>query len=77
MRRLRDCKRTQALLSCFGPIRQHFALERHLLPASLYRKHPAVRLAAWREFTDLTPQSVECLLTNGDLCHRFVSLPAS
>jgi putative transposase len=33
MRRFRDPKRTQKLLSCFGPIRQHFALKRHLLCA--------------------------------------------
>lgn len=37
MRGFRDPKRTQAFLSCFGPIRQHFALKRHLLRASLYR----------------------------------------
>ncbi|TDY21369.1 putative transposase [Paraburkholderia sp. BL6665CI2N2] len=54
MRGFRDCKRTQAFLSCFGPIRQHFALKRHLLRASLYRKHLAARFAAWHEFTDLT-----------------------
>ena len=35
--RFRDPKRTQKFLSCFGPTRQHFALERHLLRASLYR----------------------------------------
>jgi hypothetical protein len=33
---LRDPKRTQKFLSCFGPIRQHFALKRHLLRASLF-----------------------------------------
>lgn len=35
MRGFRDPKRTQAFLSCFGPIRQHFALRRQLLRASL------------------------------------------
>lgn len=40
---------TQAFLSNFGPIRQHFALKRHLLRASLYRKHLAARLSARRE----------------------------
>ncbi|MEM5386765.1 IS6 family transposase [Paraburkholderia phymatum] len=46
--------RTQAFLSCFGPIRQHFALKRHLLRASLYRKQLATRFEAWRLFTGLT-----------------------
>jgi hypothetical protein len=41
MRGFRDPKRTQAFLSSFGPIRQHFALKRHLLRASLYRKQLA------------------------------------
>jgi putative transposase len=36
-----------------GPIRQHFALKRHLLRASLYRKQLAARFVAWREFTEL------------------------
>jgi len=38
---------------CFGPIRQHFALKRHLLRASLYRKQLAARFVAWRKFTEL------------------------
>ncbi|MGF6265281.1 hypothetical protein OKW49_006274 [Paraburkholderia youngii] len=46
-------KRTQAFLSSFGLIRQHFALKRHLLRASLYRKQLASRFAAWREFTGI------------------------
>jgi putative transposase len=54
MRGFRDPKRTQKFLSCFGPIRQHFALKRHLLCASLYCKHLAVRFVAWREFTEVT-----------------------
>jgi len=49
--RFRDPKRTQEFLSCFGPIRRHFALKRHLLRASLYRKQLAARFADWREFT--------------------------
>ena len=36
------------------PIRQHFALKRHLQRASLYRKHLAVRFSTWREFTEVT-----------------------
>lgn len=51
MRGFRDPKRTQAFLSSFGLIRQHFALKRHLLRASLYRKQLASRFAAWHEFT--------------------------
>ncbi|AKM33527.1 transposase (plasmid) [Pandoraea faecigallinarum] len=54
MRGFRDPARTQAFLSCFGPIRQHFALKRHLLRARLYRKQLAVCFAAWREFTNVT-----------------------
>jgi putative transposase len=54
MRGFRDPERTQTFLSSFGPIRQHFALKRHLLRASLYRKHLAARFDAWRLFTGLT-----------------------
>ncbi|ASL48751.1 hypothetical protein bAD24_p00210 (plasmid) [Burkholderia sp. AD24] len=53
MRGFRDPKRTQRFLSCFGLIRQHFALKRHLLRASLYRKQLAARFFAWREITEL------------------------
>jgi putative transposase len=51
MRGFRDPKRTQTFLSCFGPIRQNFALNRHLLRASLYRKQLAARFIAWCEIT--------------------------
>src|SRR6201988_1818130 len=54
MRGFRDLERTQAFLSSFGPIRQHFALKRHLLRASLYRKHLAARFAAWQRFAEIT-----------------------
>lgn len=50
---LRDIEELQAFLSSFGPIRQHFALKRHLLRASLYRKHVATRFTAWCEFTEV------------------------
>ena len=43
MRGFRDPERTQAFLSSFGPIRQHFPLKRHLMRAALHRKqrkHP-------------------------------------
>ena len=53
VRGFRDLKRTQQFLSCFGPIRQHFALKRHLLRASLYRKQLAARFVAWREFAGI------------------------
>jgi len=54
MRGFRDPERTQAFLSSFGPIRQHFVLKRHLLRASLYRKQLAVRFYSWHRFTELT-----------------------
>ncbi|KVQ02669.1 transposase [Burkholderia ubonensis] len=54
MRGFRLPERTQVFLSCFGPIRQHFALKRHLLRASLYRKQLAARFDAWRFFTAVT-----------------------
>jgi len=46
MRGFRQPERAQASLSSFGPIRQHFALKRHLLRASLYRKQLAARFDA-------------------------------
>ena len=52
--RTRDFRRpegTQAFLSSFGPIRQHFALKRYLLRPSLYRGQLAARFDAWRLFT--------------------------
>jgi putative transposase len=54
IRGFRAPKRTQKFLSCFGPIRQHFALKRHLLRASLFRKQLAARFVAWREITEVT-----------------------
>lgn len=54
MRGFRGPERTQVFLSSFGPIRQHFALKRHLLRASLYRKQLGERFAAWHRFTELT-----------------------
>ncbi len=53
MRGFRDPKRTQTFLASFGPIRQHFALKRHLLRASLYRKHLAVRFSTWLELIEV------------------------
>jgi putative transposase len=54
MRGFRDPERTQVFLSSFGLIRQHFALKRHLLRASLYRQQLAARFAAWHRFTETT-----------------------
>ncbi|VTU45822.1 Integrase core domain protein (plasmid) [Variovorax sp. SRS16] len=51
MRGFRWPERTQTFLSSFGPIRQHFALKRHLLRASIYRKQLAARFESWRLFT--------------------------
>ncbi len=53
VRGFRDLKCAQKFLSCFGLIRQHFTLKRHLLCALLYRKHLAARFDAWREFAEL------------------------
>ncbi len=53
MRGFHAPKRPQVILSAFGPIRQHFALKRHLLRASLYRKRLAASYATWRAFTDV------------------------
>jgi putative transposase len=55
MRGFRLPGRTQAFLSCFCPIRQHFALKRHLLRASLYRKQLAVQFETWRRITEIAP----------------------
>ncbi|MPW11849.1 DDE-type integrase/transposase/recombinase, partial [Paraburkholderia sp. CNPSo 3155] len=54
MRGFRLPERTQAFLSNFGPIRQHFALKRHRLRASRYRQQLVLRFAAWHRFTELT-----------------------
>jgi len=54
LRGFRDLERTQAFLSSVGPIRQHFAIKRHLLRASLYRKQLPQRFDAWHRFTELT-----------------------
>jgi len=54
MRGFRDPTRTQAFLESFGLIRQHFALKRHLLRASLYRKHLVARFSMWCELAEVT-----------------------
>ncbi|MGF6700409.1 putative transposase [Paraburkholderia sp. MM5496-R1] len=47
----RDARRTQAFLSCFGPIRQHFALPRHQMDAAWYRAVLKERFATWHGST--------------------------
>jgi putative transposase len=47
----RDASRTQAFLSCFGPIRQHFALPRHQMNAQCHRAILKERLATWHSWT--------------------------
>lgn len=53
MRGFRGPKHTQDFLLSFGPIRQHFALKRHSLGASVYRRQLAARFESWRVFTGL------------------------
>ncbi|KVR26717.1 transposase [Burkholderia ubonensis] len=55
MRGFRLASRTQEFLSRFGLIRQHFALERRLLGASLYRKQLAAQFETWRRITEIVP----------------------
>ena len=47
----RDARRTQAFLSSFGPIRQHFALPRHQMSAACHRAVLQERFAAWYGWT--------------------------
>jgi putative transposase len=51
----RDARRTQAFLSCFGPIRQHFALPRHQMNAARHRVILKERLATWHDWTVSAP----------------------
>lgn len=57
MRGFRDPKRTQAFLSSFGRIRQHFALKRHLLRLCLYCKQLAQRFDEYHRFTEFAQKS--------------------
>ena len=47
MQGFRDPQRTQAFLSRFGPIRQHFALPRHRMHAAAHRTLLKERIASW------------------------------
>jgi hypothetical protein len=44
----RDPQRTQAFLSRFGPIRQHFALLRYRMTASTHHVQLQARLLTWQ-----------------------------
>jgi putative transposase len=50
MQGFRDPQRTQAFLSRFGPIRQHFALSRHRMSAAFHREQLRARLHAWYDW---------------------------
>ncbi|PXX12530.1 hypothetical protein C7399_118132 [Paraburkholderia tropica] len=54
----RDARRTQAFLSCFGPIRQHFALPRHRMNAECHRSILKERLSTWYGLT-VQPQLIK------------------
>ncbi|RQH04996.1 IS6 family transposase [Paraburkholderia dinghuensis] len=51
MQGFRDPRRTQAFLSRFGPIRQHFVLPRHRMKAASHRAQLKARLHAWYDWT--------------------------
>ena len=50
MQGFRDPQRTQAFVSRFGPIRQHFALPRHRMKAAGHRAQLKARLLAWYDW---------------------------
>ncbi|WP_186031808.1 DDE-type integrase/transposase/recombinase, partial [Burkholderia gladioli] len=52
MQGFRDPLRTQAFLSRFGPIRQHFALPRHFMRAADHRTRLKERIASWYCWSD-------------------------
>jgi putative transposase len=49
-----DALRTQAFLSCFGPIRQHFALPEHQMNAVRHHALLKERLAVWQRWSRYT-----------------------
>jgi hypothetical protein len=67
----RDARRTQAFLSCFGPIRQHFALPRHQMNTACHRAVLQERLATWHGWTVTFRISESSLIRMG-----FVKLTA-
>lgn len=59
MHAFREPKRTPQFFTCLRPIRQYFALKRHLLRASLNRKQLFARSVDWCEFAHLVQKSVD------------------
>ncbi len=53
MRRFKSPGQAQRFLSAFGPIRQHFRLNRHKMRASIYRAQIQVQFKTWQEVTAL------------------------
>jgi putative transposase len=51
MRGFHDARRTQAFPSCFGPIRQHFALPGYPMNVACYRAILKERLTTWHDWT--------------------------
>jgi putative transposase len=72
-----DPKRTPRFLSCFGPIRQHFALKRHLLRTSLFRKQTRSTVRHVARNHRSHPKSVPGFLRDALCCRRVVSLSVS
>ena len=56
MQGFRNPRRTQAFLSRFGPIRQHFALPRHRMNAAAHRAQLAKRIDSWYRWSALSLQ---------------------
>jgi hypothetical protein len=73
VRGVRDPKRTQKFLSSFEPIRQHFALERHLLRAWLYRNQLAARFIGGKK----SPKSAEICPALSERCSFLASFRLS
>jgi putative transposase len=53
LQRFKSPEQAQHFLSCFEPIRGHFCLRRHLLPAARYRAVLADRFQVWRQVAGL------------------------
>jgi len=70
MRGFRDPKRTLNFSRASDRSGNIFALKLHLLRASLYRKQPAARFVAWREFA----QNPSTASDSRHTCRRAVSV---
>ncbi|MFD1559656.1 IS6 family transposase [Paraburkholderia silviterrae] len=58
MQGFRDPRRTQAFLSRFGPIRQHFALPRHRMSAVAHRNQLKERITNWYSWSEASLSSL-------------------